>query len=127
MFSQPASHPSSGLGSDAHRVDLEHTSQTGQDTTAGEAGAHSSDAPEVLAEEILKRPSCTRAEVERLSDMLPKEVPSKKEEGEAEGSSFSTGCWPKAQHDGVPFVYQAARPFRLPGLSVHALHYPVLV
>ena len=101
VFRQPASHPSSGLGPDAHRVDLEHVSQTGQDTTTGEAGAHSSDAPEVLAEEILKRPSCTRAEVERLFDMLPKEVPPRREEGEAEGSSFSTGCYSKGGITGL--------------------------
>ena len=101
VFSQPASHPSSGLGPNALRVSSERPSRAHQGTTTGEAHAQVSDAPEVLAEELLKRPICTRAEVERLFDMLPKEVPPRREEGEAEGSSFSTGCYSKGGITGL--------------------------
>ena len=101
MFSQPASHPSSGLGPNAPRVNSERPPRAGQGPTTGEAGAQVSDAPEVLAEELLKNPSCARAEVERLFDMLPKEVRSRREEGEAEGSSFSTGCYSKGGITGL--------------------------
>ena len=101
VFSQPASHPSSGLGPNAPKVSSERPSRAHQGTTAGEAHAQVSDAPEVLAEELLKRPSCTRAEVERLFDMLPQEVPPRREEGEAEGSSFSTGCYSKGGITGL--------------------------
>ena len=59
-----------------------------------------SDLPEVLAKELLEQPSCQKAEVERLFDMLPKEVPPRRE-GEAEGSSFSTGCYSKGGITGL--------------------------
>ena len=101
VFNQPAHHPRSGLGPTAPRVTTERAQPGQQDTTTGESGAASPHAPETFAEEILKRPECQRSEVERLFDMLPKELPPRQEEGQAEGTSFSTGCYSKGGITGL--------------------------
>ena len=97
----PASHPRSGLGPIAPRVRTECAQHGQQDTATGEAGVTASGLPESFAEQLLELPSCRRADIEKLFDMLPKELPPRQEEGQPGGTSFSTGCYSKGGITGL--------------------------
>ena len=101
MFSQPASHLRSGLGPIAPRVTSRSPRLGQQDTAAGDSGAAASDVPENFAGELLEQERLQKSDIETLFDMLPKEHPPRQEEGQAGGTSFSTGCYSKGGITGL--------------------------